>query len=176
MCCGPSDQTNDIFPLKTDHLVRRTTEQVWPWISGGSRISRWGGANLWHIHFSAKTYAKTKEIDPGEGRRRRPPGSANALNISVLEVTYFKKKCYGSFRKYSVRRKFPITNNPVIIAVQQTYGRLAVTWHRLVVLHNDCGMYIPLSDDKHQFVRDNSKKGTGNLRQIQSKTKLSPRK
>ena len=26
--CGPSDQTNDIFPLKTDHLVRRTTEQV----------------------------------------------------------------------------------------------------------------------------------------------------
>ena len=38
--------------------------------SGGSRISRWGGAdplggaNLRHVHFSAKTYAKTKEIDP----------------------------------------------------------------------------------------------------------------
>ena len=30
---------------------------------------------------------------------------------------------------------------------------------------NYCGMYIPLNDDKHQFVRDNSKKYTGNLRQ-----------
>ena len=42
--------------------------------SGGSRISRWGGAdplgggaNLRCIHFSAKTYAKTKEIDPVGG-------------------------------------------------------------------------------------------------------------
>ena len=38
-----------------------------------------------------------------------------------------------------------------------------------------CGMYIPLSDDKHQKVRDSSKQHTGNLRQIQSKTKCSPR-
>ena len=36
-------------------------------------------------------------------------------------------------------------------------------------------MYIPLSDDKHQKVRDSSKKHTGNPRQIQSKTKCSPR-
>ena len=40
-----------------------------------------GGANLRRIHFSAKTYAKMKEIDPvggGEGARRgAPPGSAN---------------------------------------------------------------------------------------------------
>ena len=41
--------------------------------SGGSRISRWGGvdplggANLQRIHFSAKTCAKTKEIDPVGG-------------------------------------------------------------------------------------------------------------
>ena len=26
---------------------------------------------------------------------------------------------------------------------------------------NDCGMYILLSDDEHQMVRDNSKKRTG---------------
>ena len=38
-------------------------------------------------------------------------------------------------------------------------------------------MFIPLSDDKHQFVRDNLKKHIGNLRQnsvrdkIQSETK-----
>ena len=54
--------------------------------SGGSRISRWGGAdllggtNLRHIHFSVKTYVKTKEIDPVGGGGRAggaPPGSAN---------------------------------------------------------------------------------------------------
>ena len=32
----------------------------------------------------------------------------------------------------------------------------------------DCGMYIPLSDDKHRKVRDSSKKCTGNLRQRQN--------
>ena len=36
-------------------------------------------------------------------------------------------------------------------------------------------MYIPLSDDKHRKVRDSSKNHTGNLRQIQSKTKCSSR-
>ena len=41
--------------------------------SGGSRISRWGGAdllggaNLRHVHFLAKTCAKMKEIDPVGG-------------------------------------------------------------------------------------------------------------
>ena len=51
--------------------------------SGGSRISRWegaptdwGGTNLQRVHFSAKTYAKTKEIDPvggGGGAPAAPP-------------------------------------------------------------------------------------------------------
>ena len=40
-----------------------------------------GGADLRRIHFLAKTYAKTKEMDPvgGEGGRAggAPPGSAN---------------------------------------------------------------------------------------------------
>ena len=35
--------------------------------SGGSRISRWGGANLRHVHFLVKTYVKTKEMDPVGG-------------------------------------------------------------------------------------------------------------
>ena len=38
-----------------------------------------------------------------------------------------------------------------------------------------CGMYIPLSDDKHRKVRDSSKKRTGNPRQIQSEAKCSLR-
>ena len=35
-------------------------------------------------------------------------------------------------------------------------------------------MYVPLSDDKHRFVRDNSKKCTGNLTQnlVQDKFSL----
>ena len=41
-----------------------------------------GGANLRGVHFSAKTYAKTKEIDPVGGARAggAPPGSANELH------------------------------------------------------------------------------------------------
>ena len=35
--------------------------------SGGSRISRWGRANLRLEHFSAKMYAKMKELDPVGG-------------------------------------------------------------------------------------------------------------
>ena len=56
--------------------------------SGGSRISRWGGADplggrqpLTHVHFSVNMYVKTKEMDPVGGRRAPPapppPGSAN---------------------------------------------------------------------------------------------------
>ena len=37
-----------------------------------------GGANLRRIHFSAKMYAKTKEMDPVGGRAGGAPGSANA--------------------------------------------------------------------------------------------------
>ena len=32
-------------------------------------------------------------------------------------------------------------------------------------------MYVPLSDDKHQFVRDSSKKCTGHRDKIQSEMK-----
>ena len=32
-----------------------------------------GGVNLRRVHFSAKTYAKMKEIDPVGGARRRRP-------------------------------------------------------------------------------------------------------
>ena len=41
---------------------------------GGADPLGGGGANLQHVYFLAKTYAKTKEIDPvGGGARRRPP-------------------------------------------------------------------------------------------------------
>ena len=48
----------------------------------GFPVGGGGGADLRRIHFSAKMYAKMKEIDPvgGEGARAggAPPGSANA--------------------------------------------------------------------------------------------------
>ena len=39
----------------------------------GGVLTCWGGANLQRVHFSAKTYAKMKEIDPVGGGR---PGGA----------------------------------------------------------------------------------------------------
>ena len=61
--------------------------------SGGSRISRWGGANLQCVHFLVKTYVKTKEIDPvgGGGRAGGAPGSANGL--LYLIVSFLSLKC-----------------------------------------------------------------------------------
>ena len=38
-----------------------------PGFSVGGAPTRWGGANLRRVHFLAKTYAKTKEIDPVGG-------------------------------------------------------------------------------------------------------------
>ena len=61
--------------------------------SGGSRISRWGGgggADLRRLCFSAKTYAKTKELDSvwGECMPTAPPGSANAQNSKIIVGKY----------------------------------------------------------------------------------------
>ena len=39
-----------------------------------------------------------------------------------------------------------------------------VTIFDIFMLIIDFGMYLPLNDDKHGFVRDNSKKCTGNPR------------
>ena len=46
---------------------------------GGGADPLEGGANLRCVHFLAKTYAKTKEIDPDGGGHMpaAPPGSAN---------------------------------------------------------------------------------------------------
>ena len=63
------------------HLIFKATSlrRVCPLVdvSSGSRISHWGGrrravwggADLQRGHFSAKTYAKTKELDPVGGVR-----------------------------------------------------------------------------------------------------------
>ena len=34
---------------------------------GGGMPTHWGGTNLRRVHFSVKTYVKTKEIDPVGG-------------------------------------------------------------------------------------------------------------
>ena len=64
--------------------------------SGRSRISHWGGLTRWGggtnlqcIHFSAKTYAKTKEIDPVGGRvPRRPPMDPPMETVQYGNSTY----------------------------------------------------------------------------------------
>ena len=53
----------------------------------GFPVGGGGGADLRHVHFLAKTYAKMKEMDPVGGRvPEAPPGSANAC-ISVTHVS-----------------------------------------------------------------------------------------
>ena len=58
-----------------------------------------GGANLQRGHFSAKMYAKTKELDPVGGGggtcRRHPPRSANDYLFHYLlrEVTLCNVDC-----------------------------------------------------------------------------------
>ena len=52
--------------------------------------------------------------------------------------------------------------------VTRTESNLFILWQRGWERFH-CGIYIPLSDDKHRKVRDSSKKRTGNPRQIQSK-------
>ena len=73
--------------------------------SGGSRISHWGapthwgGANLRHVHFLAKMYAKIKEIDPvGGACAMAPPGSANAL----VPCGFFRMEKCNNIRNYIV--------------------------------------------------------------------------
>ena len=67
-----------------DHIHVKVEHQGHRVNSGRSRISRWGalthwgGANLRRVHFSAKMYVKTKEIDPvGGACTMAPPRSAN---------------------------------------------------------------------------------------------------
>ena len=65
----------------------------------GGALTHWGGANLRCVHFLAKMYAKTKEIDPVGGGgactdSAPPPGSANATNkIFQLDLVVPKYVC-----------------------------------------------------------------------------------
>ena len=62
-------------------------------------------------------------------------------------------------------------NQPSTHQCSRQFDYLSNKWVYLGVELTSCGMYIPLSDDKHRFVRDNSKKCTGNPRKIESKKK-----
>ena len=50
-----------------------------PGFTVGGAPTRWGATDLQCVHFLAKTYAKTKEIDPVGGGHMlaAPPGSAS---------------------------------------------------------------------------------------------------
>ena len=53
-----------------------------------------GSADLRRVHFLAKMYAKTKEMDPVGGRApAAPPGSANAIsNFQVDKLGLLEKQ------------------------------------------------------------------------------------
>ena len=55
----------------------------------GGAPTRWGGANLRRIHFSAKMYVKTKEIDPvGGARAAAPPLDPPMIHNGVFHTIY----------------------------------------------------------------------------------------
>ena len=59
----------------------------------GGALTHWGGTNLRHVHFLAKTYVKMKEIDPVGGRApAAPPGSANGAAEEIKEK--YPNGCY----------------------------------------------------------------------------------
>ena len=66
------------------HGVTKTVAD--PGFPTGGAPTHWGGANLQCVHFLAKMYAKTKEIDPVGGAPAAPPESANGRLINI--VTY----------------------------------------------------------------------------------------
>ena len=76
----PSDLLSVVMDLRNGYW-HNTLERMAvadPGFPIGGVPTRWGGADLQRVHFLAKMYVKTKEIDPvGGAHRRRPPGSAN---------------------------------------------------------------------------------------------------
>ena len=70
------------WSFEIGHLVLIPHSEPWavadPGFPVGGGADLLGGANLQCIHFSAKMYAKMKEIDPVGGHALvAPPGSAN---------------------------------------------------------------------------------------------------
>ena len=72
-------------------------------IGGGTDLL--GGANLRCVHFSAKTYAKMKEMDPVGGGHALvvPPGSANVKSCEA-SATCRRVSRYTAFLGYSPQR------------------------------------------------------------------------
>ena len=57
----------------------------------GGAPTHWGGANLRCVHFSAKTYVKTKEIDPvGGARTAVPPLDPPMIMLEFLQENFNK--------------------------------------------------------------------------------------
>ena len=77
--------------LITQHrsITNHSTHITQWWIQDfplGGVPTHWGGANLRHVHFSVKTYAKMKEFDPVGGARAGgapPPDLPMSHNVSV---------------------------------------------------------------------------------------------
>ena len=81
--------TSDIFVIKHVFLINLLKSSLKYFLSSFCISTQWriqdfplggGGADLRHVHFPAKKYVKTKEMDPvgGGAAPVAPPGSANA--------------------------------------------------------------------------------------------------
>ena len=74
---------------------------------GGGALTHWGGTNLRCIHFLAKMYVKTKEIDPVGGGGGtcwwHPPGSANDSVQMCLGFYYATAKDILSLKIHRAR-------------------------------------------------------------------------
>ena len=74
--------------LKHELALKHEHTQISQWqiqdfpLGGAELLGGGGGADLRRRHFLAKTYVKTKELDPFGGRTPgRPPGSENGSGI-----------------------------------------------------------------------------------------------
>ena len=92
-------------------------------ISDGSRISHWGvpthwgGANLRRIHFSVKTYVKTKEIDPvGGARAGDAPLDPPMMMVLFRHRKVTMKKSRTEYFIFTVRR---ININQILVLKTQ---------------------------------------------------------
>ena len=74
---GTEGQLTEVF----SNRGRRNQWRIQDFPLGGADLLGWG-TDLQCVHFSAKTYAKMKEMDPvGGGAMVAPPGSANGNDV-----------------------------------------------------------------------------------------------
>ena len=97
--------------------------------------------------------------------------NVNTVNLQVSVIGLSSTVSYPRVDKCLRQNLVPFTDE----AKMQFLHFIEQLQKQTSMFFTHCGMYIPLSDDKHRKVQDSSKKRTGNPRQIESETKCSSR-